>query len=60
MNNILSDESSMPFGKHRGKRMIDVPAQYLLWLNDDGLKDGPLKNYIERNLDALKQEASIK
>jgi uncharacterized protein (DUF3820 family) len=22
----------MPFGAHRGKRLIDVPASYLLWL----------------------------
>ena len=28
---ILDDNSPMPFGKHRGKRMVDVPARWLLW-----------------------------
>lgn len=22
----------MPFGKHRGKRLVDVPTDYLAWL----------------------------
>ena len=29
----------MPFGKHANERMEDVPAQYLLWLWDNGLHE---------------------
>lgn len=25
----------MPFGKHKGKYLGDIPARYLLWLADD-------------------------
>jgi len=28
---ILTDKDPFPFGKHRGVRMIDVPASYLDW-----------------------------
>lgn len=30
----LSDDDEMPFGKHKGKKMRDVPADYLDWLRD--------------------------
>lgn len=29
---ILDDMDPMPFGKHAGRPMQDVPAQYLHWL----------------------------
>ena len=32
----------MPFGKHAGKVLMDVPEEYLLWLADKGLPEGPL------------------
>lgn len=56
----VTDLSSMPFGAHKGKKMQDVPAQYLLWLydNDTGLwcdkqRNQALKKYIEDSWDAL-------
>lgn len=52
----MTDESIMPFGIHKGKRLIDVPAQYLIWLYDNNKCSGPLKDYIEDNMDALKKE----
>lgn len=27
----MNDESIMPFGKHKGKEMINIPDDYLLW-----------------------------
>lgn len=45
----------MPFGKHKGKSMEDVPASYLLWLRDNGVS-GDVKDYIEENLSALQKE----
>ena len=59
----LDDNSIMPFGKHKGEKMANVPASYLLWLYDDLQKSGvwhpdkeKLKTYIKDNMDVLKQQ----
>lgn len=55
----LEDTDKMPFGKHHGVPMQDVPAGYLHYLWANGLKDDQRSNvadYIRRNLDALKKE----
>jgi hypothetical protein len=59
----LTDESPMPFGKHKGTEMSDVPADYLLWLgeqmaHEDSLPDWkkPVYDYIEDNYEALQKE----
>ena len=52
----MDDNSAMPFGKHKGKKMIDVPADYLLWLHDQGELFGDLKGYIDENIEALRLE----
>jgi uncharacterized protein (DUF3820 family) len=54
----LNDNSLMPFGKYQGKAMINVPAQYLLWLFNKGCDHEAVKRYILDNLDALKKEIS--
>lgn len=54
--NAMKDQSIMPFGKYKGKKMGEVPASYLLWIYDEGIKDGDVKTYIVDNLDALKLE----
>ena len=58
----MTDESIMPFGKHKGKRMADVPASYLhyLWTNGMSEEKGDVANYIRENLDALKMECPDK
>lgn len=55
----MSENATMPFGKHKGKPLTDVPSDYLLWVyeNKDDLY-GNLKTYIEDNLDVIKQEAA--
>lgn len=51
------DTDPMPFGKHKGEPMQDVPASYLLWLWDQRpIRDKRLELYIENNMRALKQE----
>lgn len=55
----LTDDSPMPFGKHKGVPMKDVPASYLHWLWTNGLerdKDSPVANYIRDNKAALELE----
>lgn len=48
----------MPFGKHKGTPMQDVPASYLFWLWTNGkeAEKSPVADYIRENLDALKKE----
>lgn len=55
----LTDESLMPWGKHKGEKMANVPSAYLIWLNDQPYCKGALKAYIVDNLDALNAENSI-
>lgn len=52
----LSDISLMPFGKYKGKKMANVPSDYLLWLYNKGLQEGDVKTYIEENMDVLKKD----
>ena len=51
----MDDKTLMPFGEHKGKKMANVPAYYLLWLYNNNKCYGELKKYIEDNMDALKQ-----
>jgi hypothetical protein len=62
----LEDTDPMPFGKHKGRPMKDVPAYYLHWFwseNQIGsahrraeYADSPVMDYIKRKLSALKKE----
>lgn len=59
MNPPLKDMDPMPFGKHAGVPMQYVPAGYLHYLWQNGLKNDKyslVADYIRRNLTALKQE----
>ena len=50
------DHYEMPFGKHKGTKMANVPAKYLLFLHERGKCYGLVKKYIEENLEVLKKE----
>ena len=47
----------MEFGIHKGKKLIDVPASYLIWLYDNDKCSWALKEYIRENMDVLKSQA---
>ncbi len=55
MSKKLEDTDLMPFGKHRGVKMIDIPASYLLWYLENG-SEGNVKDYCIENKEALEQE----
>jgi uncharacterized protein (DUF3820 family) len=66
MNTLINvdDETLMPFGEHKGKKMANVPARYLTWIKEQ-MEKNPRKphgfnrellKYINRNLDAFKLE----
>ena len=55
----LSDTDPMPFGKHKGEPMQDVPASYLHWLWTNGLehdKQSEVAEYIRQHRAALSLE----
>lgn len=52
----LTDDSEMPFGKHKGEPMQDVPVEYLHWFWHNGEKNSSVGEYIKTNLDTLKME----
>lgn len=66
----LDDNSEMPFGKHKGKEMVEVPASYLLWYWNENeskytrgllsLMQNSVMRYINENMDALKLEIKKK
>ena len=41
----------MPFGQHRGKRVEEVPEDYLRWLWDAVPLYGPLRGAVKRLLE---------
>lgn len=57
----FNDDTKMPFGKHKGTKLKDVPASYLLWLYGEMASQktpqGPLFQYLKVNLRALEEEA---
>ena len=35
-------KTPMPFGKYKGRPLIDLPEPYLLWFSNKGFPDGKL------------------
>lgn len=58
----FTDESIMPFGAHKGKKMANIPADYLVYIYDNfSFSYYPeVKKYIKDNLDVLKSEIDLK
>lgn len=56
------DDFVMPFGKHKGKKLKDVPASYLMWWIDaEGtVNTVRILKYVIANFDALEKEVEDK
>jgi uncharacterized protein len=37
---------TMPFGKYKGRHLLDLPEQYLIWLGQKGNPAGKLGEYL--------------
>jgi hypothetical protein len=53
-------ELTMPFGKHRGKHLNNVPATYLMWFLEQPWSDKwpKVKTYCIENYEALQIDAT--
>lgn len=58
---LINDDHIMPFGKHTGKRLGDIPDDYLIWLYGELNKTRKLYvdqkkvwSYLVDNIDAIK------
>lgn len=52
----LTDKSLMPFGKHKGEALANVPASYLIYIYENFSLPENLKKYIRDNLEGLRQD----
>jgi uncharacterized protein (DUF3820 family) len=57
---MITDESLMPFGMHKGKKLANVPPEYLIWISENFKINSDLKKYIKENMDVLKTEVERK
>lgn len=54
-------DTSIHFGKHKGTKLRDVPASYLLWVSEQtwfGEKPSATADYINNNLDDIAERAN--
>ncbi len=50
----MNDNSIMPLGKHKGKKLEDVPQGWFIWMHDHNKLKGELKKYAEENINILR------
>lgn len=55
-----TDDTKMPFGAHRGKKLKDIPERYMNWAYGVFVTDMKLMIYIHRNVERYEKESGIK
>lgn len=55
----LTDESLMPYGQHEGTEMINVPADYLIYLYENDKCSPEVKAYVKEMWVALVEENKL-
>ena len=53
-----TDDTIITFGVHKGKKLIDVPASYPLWVAEQEWCSEKMATYVEDNRDVLEKEVS--
>ncbi len=56
-----TDGTKMPWGKHKGTQLEEVPADYLLWLSEQKwIASWPgLLAYLRKNMDIIEEQALV-
>jgi uncharacterized protein (DUF3820 family) len=52
----FTDESIMPYGKYKGRKMANIPGDYLIWLFENNKCCYHVSKYIQDNMEVLKSE----
>ncbi|MCH9703979.1 MAG: DUF3820 family protein, partial [Chlamydiae bacterium] len=50
---MTEDGSTMPFGKHAGKPLSEVPKNYISWLSKEGALDKPENSTLKAEFEKL-------
>lgn len=50
------EDIRMPFGKHKGESLLDIPVSYLEWIYDNIELDGDLEESVSDAIDLLTSE----
>lgn len=53
---FLKDDSEMPYGKHAGTKMANVPASYLIWCYENRKIHPDVAVYVSQNMDVLRKQ----
>ncbi len=56
----LTDNSRMPWGRYKGMKMANVPAEYLFWCYNNNKCSVEVSKYISENHEVLKTEIEKK
>lgn len=57
---MITDNSLMPFGKHQGQKMANVPPEYLIWIFENNKCTPDVAKYIAENMEVIKSEIEYK
>ena len=41
-------QATMPYGKYEGRRLVDLPESYVIWLSRKGFPNGELGEMLKR------------
>lgn len=52
----MIDNSTMPYGKYKGVKIANIPADYLIWIFENNKCTPEVAKYIGENIDVLKTE----
>lgn len=52
----MTDNSVMPYGKYKGVKIANIPADYLIWIFENNKCTPEVAKYIGENIDVLKTE----
>jgi uncharacterized protein (DUF3820 family) len=53
---MIDENYKIPYGAHKGKKMVDIPASYLIYIWENHKPFGYVKDYIKENLETLKMQ----
>lgn len=54
---VITENSPMPYGKYKGKKIKDLPSDYLLWLYYNNRAIMAIRSYVEKHIRELEQQA---